>query len=154
MKNTTICYIEKNEKYLMLHRIKKQNDINRDKWIGIGGKVEDGESPHDCIIREIKEETGISPTNIRYRGLITFVSNIYETEYMHLFSCNEFEGEIISSCDEGNLEWIAINDLLDLPMWEVDKIFLSLLKKENRFFSLKLVYTEDTLTSYSLHINE
>ena len=154
MKNTTICYIEKNEKYLMLHRIKKQNDINRDKWIGIGGKVEDGESPHDCIIREIKEETGISPTNIRYRGLITFVSNIYETEYMHLFSCNEFEGEIISSCDEGNLEWIAINDLLDLPMWEGDKIFLSLLKKENRFFSLKLVYTEDTLTSYSLHINE
>ena len=154
MKNTTLCYIEKDEKYLMLHRIKKQNDINRDKWIGIGGKVEDGESPHDCIIREIKEETGISPTNIRYRGLITFVSNIYETEYMHLFSCNEFEGEIISSCDEGNLEWIAINDLLDLPMWEVDKIFLSLLKKENRFFSLKLVYTEDTLTSYSLHINE
>ena len=154
MKNTTLCYIEKNEKYLMLHRIKKQNDINRDKWIGIGGKVEDGESPHDCIIREIKEETGISPTNIRYRGLITFVSNIYETEYMHLFSCNEFEGEIISSCDEGNLEWIAINDLLDLPMWEGDKIFLSLLKKENRFFSLKLVYTEDTLTSYSLHINE
>ena len=154
MKNTTLCYIEKDEKYLMLHRIKKQNDINRDKWIGIGGKVEDGESPHDCIIREIKEETGISPTNIRYRGLITFVSNIYETEYMHLFSCNEFEGEIISSCDEGNLEWIAINDLLDLPMWEGDKIFLSLLKKENRFFSLKLVYTEDTLTSYSLHINE
>ena len=154
MKNTTLCYIEKNEKYLMLHRIKKQNDINRDKWIGIGGKVEDGESPHDCIIREIKEETGLSPTNISYRGLITFVSNIYETEYMHLFSCNKFEGEIISNCDEGNLEWIAINDLLDLPMWEGDKIFLSLLKKEKRFFSLKLVYTEDTLTSYSLHINE
>ena len=154
MKNTTLCYIEKDGRYLMLHRIKKKNDINRDKWIGIGGKIESGESPHDCIEREILEETGLTAKNLCYRGLITFVSNIYETEYMHLFTCREFTGEIIDSCDEGALEWISKEELYCIPMWEGDKIFLKLLDTEPRFFSLKLVYNNDTLASYSLHINE
>ena len=154
MKHTTLCYIEKDGKYLMLHRIKKENDINRDKWVGIGGKLESGESPHDCIKREIAEETGLIAKRLFYRGLITFVSDVYETEYMHLFSCNEFSGEIISSCDEGVLEWIPKKDLFNIPMWEGDKIFLRLLETEPRFFSLKLVYKGDFLASYSLYVNE
>ena len=152
MKNTTLCYIEKDDAYLMIHRVKKKNDENKDKWIGIGGKLEAGESPFDCARREVLEETGLTLENIRYRGIITFVSNIYGTEYMHLFSSDSFVGEIKKDCDEGNLEWIKKQDLYSLPMWEGDKIFLELLDTEERFFSLKLVYEGDTLIEDTLDL--
>ena len=152
MKNTTLCYIEKDGAYLMIHRVKKKNDENKDKWIGIGGKLEAGESPFDCARREVLEETGLTLENIRYRGIITFVSNIYGTEYMHLFSSDSFVGEIKKDCDEGNLEWIKKQNLYSLPMWEGDKIFLELLDTEERFFSLKLVYEGDTLIEDTLDL--
>ncbi len=150
MKSTTLCYIEKDSKYLMLHRIKKVNDENHDKWIGIGGKLESGESPFDCARREIYEETALTPSLLSYRGLITFVSDEYGTEYMHLFSCREFTGEVKKDCDEGVLEWIEKDALLSLPIWEGDKIFLRLLECEKRFFSLKLVYRGDKLVNHVL----
>ena len=150
MKNTTLCYIEKDGAYLMIHRVKKKNDENKDKWIGIGGKFEPGESPFDCVRREVLEETGLSVPSLKYRGIITFVSNEYGTEYMHLFSADVFEGQIKSDCDEGNLEWIDKQKLFSLPMWEGDRIFLELLDKENRFFSLKLVYDKDRLIDHKL----
>ena len=144
-KNTTLCYIERDGAYLMLHRTKKTNDENYDKWIGIGGKFESFESPYDCVIREAKEETGLTLTSLRYRGIVTFVSDQFPVaEYMHLFTANEFTGDILD-CDEGELEWIKIGDLLQLPMWEGDKIFLDLLQTEEPFFSLKLVYEGETL---------
>ena len=152
MKNTTLCYIEKDGAYLMIHRVKKKNDENKDKWIGIGGKLEAGESPFDCARREVFEETGLTLTALRYRGIITFVSDLYGTEYMHLFSSNAFSGEIRPECDEGNLEWIKKANLFSLPMWEGDKIFLNLLDTEDRFFSLKLVYEGDKLIDHSLDI--
>jgi len=152
VKNTTLCYIEKNGSYLMLHRIKKENDENRDKWIGIGGKFEDRESPFDCVRREVEEETGLALLNPRYRGIVTFVSDRYGTEYMHLFSATDFSGTVKNVCDEGNLEWINKNDIITLPMWEGDKIFLRLLETEERFFSLKLVYVGEKLVSHSLDI--
>ena len=152
MFNTTLCYIEKDGKYLMLHRVKKENDINRDKWIGIGGKFEKDESPFDCVKREIKEETGLKVTNPKYRGVITFISDVCDTEYMHLFTADEFEGELISSCDEGNLEWVEKVKVTKLPIWEGDKIFLDLLSTESRFFSLKLVYKKDKLVFHELNI--
>ena len=145
MKNTTLCYIEKDGKYLMLHHIRKENDENRDKWIGIGGKFEAGESPEDCVLREVKEETGLTLTDYRYRGIVTFVSDVWPTEYMHLFTATDYEGVIREDCDEGVLDWIAKQDLLALPMWEGDRIFLRLLDEDVPFFSLKLVYKGDTL---------
>lgn len=150
MKNTTLCYIEKDGAYLMMHRIKKENDENRDKWIGIGGKLETGESPYDCARREILEETGVSPLNLRYRGIITFVSDLYGTEYMHLFTARGYKGEINYDCDEGRLEWVKKEIVPTLPIWEGDKIFLSLLDTEDKFFSLKLVYEGDRLVSHTL----
>jgi 8-oxo-dGTP diphosphatase len=150
MKNTTLCYVEKDGKYLMLHRIKKENDENRDKWIGIGGKFESGESPFDCARREILEETGLKANKLIYKGIVTFVSDEYGTEYMHLFTCRDFFGTVIEDCDEGVLEWIDKNALLALPMWEGDKIFLSLLDSEERFFSLKLQYEKDKLVAHTL----
>lgn len=144
MKNSSLCYIEKDGKYLMLHRIKKENDINHDKWIGIGGKFEDKESPEDCVLRETKEETGLTLTKYKYRGIVTFISDIYETEYMHLFTASGFTGNI-SECDEGVLEWIDKKVLYDLTLWEGDKIFLDLISKECPFFSLKLEYQGDNL---------
>ena len=152
MKSTALCYIEKDGAYLMLHRIKKENDENRDKWIGIGGKLEEGESPYDCARREIKEETGLKAEKLRYRGIVTFVSDTYGTEYMHLFHTDAFTGEIKSDCDEGVLEWIGKDKLLSLPMWEGDKIFLSLLDTDTPFFSLKLVYKGERLVSHTLEI--
>ncbi len=146
MKQTTVCYIERDGKYLMLHRVKKENDANRDKWIGIGGKLEYGESPFDCVRREVREECGLTLNSLRYRGIITFVSNEFGTEYMHLFSSSDFEGKILETCDEGVLEWIEKERLLSIPMWEGDKIFLRLLDSESRFFSLKLVYEGERLT--------
>lgn len=152
MKNTTLCYIEKDGKYLMMHRTKKENDENRDKWVGIGGKLEEGESPHDCIFREIKEETDLAAQSLKYRGLITFVSDIYGTEYMHLFTCSNFSGKIKEYCNEGVLEWIEKEKIQSLPIWEGDKIFLRLLDTESRFFSLKLVYKGDSLISHNIDI--
>lgn len=145
MVNSTLCYIEHGGKYLMLHRVKKENDANKDKWIGIGGKFEDRESPEDCILRETKEETGLTLTSYKYRGIVTFVSDRWETEYMHLFTADGFEGELIE-CDEGELEWISREKLDSIPKWEGDKIFLDLLRKETPFFSLKLCYEGERLT--------
>ena len=153
MWNTTLCYIEKEEKYLMLHRVKKKNDMNHDKWIGIGGKLEEGESPFDCARREILEETGLKANKLSYRGIVTFVSDEYGTEYMHLFHTVDFEGEIKADCDEGNLEWIEKKKLLSLPIWEGDKIFLSLLDETVPFFSLKLCYRGDTLIAHTLELS-
>ena len=150
MKNTTVCYIEDGNKYLMIHRIKKQNDENHDKWIGIGGKLEYGESPFDCVRREVLEETGLTVEHPKYRGIITFVSSEFGTQYMHLFSADKFTGEVISDCDEGSLEWIDKSKLVDMPIWEGDKIFLKLLDTETRFFSLKLNYRGNTLVSHTL----
>lgn len=144
MINSTLCYIEKDNKYLMLHRVKKQNDLNQDKWIGIGGKFEDKESPEDCLLREAKEETGLTLTGYRYRGIVTFISDVWPTEYMHLFTADAYEGTI-KECDEGVLEWIEKEKLLSLKLWEGDKIFLRLLDSDQPFFSLKLQYEGDDL---------
>ena len=150
-KNTTLCYIERDGAYLMLHRTKKANDENHDKWIGIGGKFEAFESPYDCVLREAQEETGLTLTSLRYRGIVTFVSDqMPVAEYMHLFTADAFTGEV-RECDEGDLEWIFIEDLLKLPMWEGDKIFLRLLQTNEPFFSLKLVYEGETLREARLN---
>ena len=150
MLNTTLCYIEKDGAYLMIHRIKKQKDMNKDKWIGVGGKFEAEESPFDCARREIFEETGLKIRNLRYRGIVTFVSNEYGTEYMHLFTSNEYDGEINYDCDEGKLEWVKKEEINSLPIWEGDKIFFKLLDEESRFFSLKLCYEGDKLVSSTI----
>ena len=143
-KLTTLCYIEKDEKYLMLHRVLK----NKDKWIGVGGHFEKGESPEDCLLREVKEETGLTLTSYRFRGLITFTFSSQgretDTEYMCLYTANGYEGELIS-CSEGNLEWVNKKDIFSLKLWEGDKIFFRLLQEERQFFSLKLVYQDDEL---------
>ena len=136
---STLCYIEKDHKYLMLHRVVKKNDVNKDKWIGVGGHFEEGESPEECILREVKEETGYTLTSYRYRGLVTFVFADVEMEYMSLFTADGFEGEPIP-CNEGVLEWVDIEDVWNLNLWEGDKIFFRLLDEEIPFFSLKLVY--------------
>lgn len=149
MKQTTLCYLERGDSYLMLHRVKKEHDVNKDKWIGVGGRFEDKESPIDCMKREIKEETGFCVKAYRYRGIVTFVSDVCETEYMHLFTVTDWDGTQIV-CDEGDLEWIKKEDLYALPMWEGDKIFLKLLFDDAPFFSLKLVYRGDTLVSHQL----
>ncbi len=145
MLNTSLCYIERNGCYLLLHRIKKQNDINHDKWIGIGGKFNEGESPEDCVRRETREETGLELDNLRYCGIVTFLSDgMAETEFMHLFKATEFSGEI-RECDEGVLEWIPKEKFAELPHWDGDRIFLTLLDREAPFFSLKLTYRGDRL---------
>ena len=148
MKNTSLCYIEKDGAYLMLHRTKKENDENKDKWVGIGGKFEYGETPFDCVRREIFEETGLTSQKLRYRGIVTFVSDMYGTEYMHLFTCSEYSGTMKEECDEGYPKWVKKEDVYSLPIWEGDKIFFRLLKENTPFFSLKLVYEGDKLASY------
>lgn len=150
MKNTSLCYIEREGKYLMLHRTKKVNDENHDKWIGVGGKFEEGESPEECMLREVQEETGLTLTAWRYRGIVTFVSDEWGGEYMHLFTADGYTGEI-RSCDEGELEWIEKQRLLALPIWEGDKIFLRLLDSDQPFFSLKLCYEGERLVSAALN---
>lgn len=140
---TTLCYIEKDGRTLMLHRVKKKNDMNHDKWIGVGGKFEYGESPEECMLREVREETGLTVTDWAYRGIVTFVSQDW-CEYMHLFTASEFTGEV-RACDEGTLEWVETDKLTQLPIWEGDKVFLRLLKEKEPFFSLKLVYDEERL---------
>lgn len=144
MINSTLCYLERGDAYLMLHRVKKKGDLNHDKWIGVGGKFEDGESPEDCILRETWEETGLTLMDYRYRGLVTFVSDEAPTEYMHLFTATGWTGTP-HPCDEGELAWIKKAELRGLPMWEGDKIFLRLLEENVPFFSLKLQYQGDRL---------
>ncbi|WP_026509701.1 MULTISPECIES: NUDIX hydrolase [unclassified Butyrivibrio] len=164
MEITTLCYIEKDNKYLMLHRIKKKNDINEGKWIAPGGHLENGESPDDCVRREVLEETGLTLNSARFRGIVTFISkpakelevaadgNVNEaftkdiTDYMCLFTSDDFDGELID-CDEGTLEWISKDSLLDINLWKGDLIFLDLIKNPDQpFFSLKLTYEGGELT--------
>ena len=147
--NTTLIYIEKDKKYLMLHRTKKENDINKDKWIGIGGHLENGESPEEGIQREVTEETGLRLLQYQYRGIITFVYN-QQTEYMHLFTSNSFEGTL-TDCDEGELAWVDKQQLLQYPLWPGDRIFLKLITESCPFFSLKLVYQNDLLIQAKLN---
>lgn len=143
---TTLCYIEQDGKYLMMHRIKKQKDINKDKWVGIGGHFENGESPEECLLREAKEETGLTLTSYKLRGIITFISDHLEgdAEYMFLYTASAFTGEILE-CDEGNLEWIAKEEVYNLPIWEGDKLFFHYLEEDRAFFSLKLRYIGNQL---------
>jgi len=150
MFNCTLCYIEnEREEYLMLHRVKKKNDVNQDKWIGVGGKFEDKESPEECLLREVKEETGLTLTDYRFRGIVTFASDGWETEYMHLYTASGYEGAI-KECDEGNLEWVKKSEVENLPIWEGDKIFFRLLEEKRPFFSLKLSYEGDKLVYAAL----
>lgn len=151
MRNTSLCYIERDGRYLMLHRVKKELDENRDKWIGVGGKFEEGESPEECMLREVREETGLTLLSWRYRGIVTFVSDEWGTEYMHLFTSEDFRGTLRDDCAEGTLEWIEKPRLLSLPIWEGDKIFLGLLETDEPFFSLKLRYTGDRLVEAVLN---
>ena len=148
--NSTLIYLERGDEYLMLHRTKKENDLNHDKWLGVRGKFEDGESPEDCALRETREETGLTLTRWRYRGLVTFVSDRYETEYMHLFTADGWTGTP-KEWDEGELAWIKKSELLKLRLWEGDKIFLRLLDTDEPFFSLKLKYEGDTLVLAQLN---
>ena len=141
---TTLCYPERGGKYLLLHRTKKENDENRDKWIGIGGKFEPGESPEDCLRREVYEETGLTLTAWRFRGIVTFVSDVWPCEYMHLYTASDWTGEL-RSCDEGELAWIDKRELCGLTLWQGDRLFLRLLEQETPFFSLKLEYTGEVL---------
>lgn len=150
MINTTLCYIERGDEYLMLHRVKKKNDINKDKWIGLGGKFEEDESPEECLLREVYEESGLTLTSWRYRGIVTFVNTQCESEFMHLFTADGFEGEPLD-CNEGVLEWIKKSELMKLTLWEGDKIFLRLLDSDEPFFSLKLCYDGDELVSAKLN---
>lgn len=149
--NTTLCYIENSGAYLMMHRVKKKNDENHDKWIGIGGHIEPGEDPYDCIIRETREETGLTLENPEYRGLITFVLGERDYEFMHLFYADRYSGELLSDCSEGELCWLPKEKLRSLPLWEGDFLFLALLERRTPFFSLKLCYDRDgNLLSHTL----
>ncbi len=150
---STLCHIISDDKYLMMHRVKKKNDINKDKWIGVGGKFEYGESPDECLLREVKEETGLTLLNYSFRGIVTFIYGEDVVEYMHLYTADKFEGELID-CDEGELVWVPIKEVCNLPIWEGDKIFFRLLEENNGFFSLKLVYDlNDNLIDTELHMN-
>ena len=163
MRNTTLCYIEKNGQYLMLHRIKKDQDQSRGKWLGIGGKFEDRESPDECLLREVSEETGLTLTSYRLRGIVTFISDIYETEYMFLYTADGYKGELFEEadgsvtpmrvgkkipCNEGVLKWVDIEAVPSLELWEGDRIFLERLRTTDEFFTLKLCYEGDSLISY------
>ena len=150
MHNSTLCYILRGDEVLMLHRVKKEQDINRDKWIGIGGKFEFEESPDECLLREAKEETGLTLTSWRCRGIVTFLNEGGEGDYMYLFTADGFQGEM-TECDEGNLEWISREFLGTLPMWEGDKIFLDLLWQDAPFFLLTLRYRNDRLVEAVLN---
>jgi len=144
--NTTLCYLEQDGAWLMMHRIKKEQDLNKDKWIGVGGKFEPFESPEECLCREVREEAGLTLRRWQYRGIVTFVLDQL-TEYMHLFTADRWEGEMIpgDACREGVLEWVPKSRVPQLPIWEGDKIFFRLLEQRRPFFSLKLVYRRDRL---------
>lgn len=141
---TTLCYIEKDDQYLMLHRVSKENDINKDKWIGVGGHFEPDESPEECLLREVREETGFTLTSYRFRGIVTFISDKWQTEYMCLYTADGVEGEM-AECEEGVLTWVPKSEIENLTIWEGDKIFLKLLADEAPFFSLKLRYEGEKL---------
>lgn len=147
MRLTTLCYIERDGAYLMLHRTKKENDQSHDKWLGVGGKFEEDESPEECMLREVKEETGLTLTEYAFRGIVTFVSDEWETEYMHLFTATGYEGAI-GACDEGTLEWIPKDEVPKLNLWEGDRLFLQRLLGSRDFFSLKVVYQGDHLVEW------
>lgn len=150
MKQTTLCYLEREGQFLMLHRVKKENDASHGKWIGVGGKCEADESPDECMLREVREETGLEVRQWRYRGIVTFVSDVWPNEYMHLFTASQWVGEE-AECDEGVLRWVDKRRLFDLSLWEGDRIFLRLLMDPDRpFFSLKLVYRGDSLFAAKL----
>ena len=146
---TTLCYIEKDDSYLMLHRIKKKQDVNEGKWIGVGGHFEENESPENCLLREVKEETGLTLTSWRFRGIVTFIAKGWPTEYMCLYTADGFEGTL-RECDEGELAWIGKDELLTKKLWAGDRIFLHLLAEDAPFFSLKLVYRGEELTAAEL----
>ena len=146
---TTLCYIEKDDKYLMLHRVKKENDLNHDKWVGVGGKFEPDETPEECMLREVREETGLTLTKYQFRAILTFLSDEWETEYIHLYTASEFTGTLLE-CDEGNLEWIPKSEIDKLKLWEGDKIFFKLLRETKDFFSLKLRYEGEKLVETKL----
>jgi len=150
MHNSTLCYILRDDQVLMLHRVKKKNDINKDKWIGIGGKFDFEESPDECLLREAKEETGLTLTSWRCRGVVTFLNAGGEGEYMYLFTADGFEGEL-TECSEGDLQWISREAVMGLPTWEGDRIFLELLWQDAPFFLLTLRYDHDTLTEAVLN---
>ncbi len=150
--NTTLCYIERDQHVLMLHRIKKEKDINRGKWIGVGGHFEAGESPDDCLMREVYEETGLTLTSYRFRGIVTFAYEGNETEYMFLYTADGFTGALNEVCSEGELSWVEKKDILTLNLWEGDRIFLKLLAEDAPVFSLKLNYDrQDRLTGAVLN---
>ena len=144
MNFTTLCYIEKENKYLMLHRTSKKKDGNKDKWIGVGGHFEEGESPEECLLREVKEETGLELTSYQFRGIVTFISDEWPDEYMCLYTADKYTGDI-GNCDEGELVWVEKGKIMNLNIWEGDKIFLKLLIENQPFFSLKLEYKGDKL---------
>ena len=150
MNFTTLCYIEKGNKYLMLHRISKKKDGNKDKWIGVGGHFEKGESPEECLLREVKEETGLELTSYQFRGIVTFISDEWPDEYMCLYTADRYTGDI-GNCDEGELVWVEKEKIMDLNIWEGDKIFLKLLMENQPFFSLKLEYKGDKLINTVLN---
>ena len=147
---TTLCYIEKEDSYLMMHRVKKEKDINKDKWVGVGGHFEANETPEECLLREVKEETGLTLTSWKLRGIITFMTDICQTEYMFLYTADGYEGDMIE-CNEGNLEWVKKSDVYHLPIWEGDKVFFRLLEEGEAFFSLKLRYEGDKLVETVLN---
>ena len=150
MNFTTLCYIEKENKYLMLHRTSKKKDGNKDKWIGVGGHFEKGESPEECLLREVKEETGLELTSYQFRGIVTFISDEWPDEYMCLYTADRYTGDI-GNCDEGELVWVEKGKIMDLNIWEGDKIFLKLLTENQPFFSLKLEYKGDKLVNIVLN---
>lgn len=147
---TTLCYIENGDSYLMMHRVKKDHDVNKDKWIGVGGHFEAGESPEECLLREVKEETGLILTSFRFRGIVTFTADEGETEYMCLYTADQYKGSL-SDCSEGSLEWVNKNQILNLNLWEGDKIFFDLLDADVPFFSLKLEYQNNCLREACLN---
>lgn len=151
MRLTTLCYLEQDGAYLMLHRPSRASDPNRDKWIGIGGKFQEGESPEECLLRECREETGLWLTDYRCRGLVTFVSDHFGTEYMHLYTATAWTGVLAETCREGTLEWVPLERLPALPMWAGDRIFLDLLAANGPYFSLKLCYRGEALTAAALN---
>ena len=149
MIDSSLCYLLRGDEVLMMHRTRKENDMNRDKWIAVGGRFEDGESPEGCALREVKEETGLTMTDPCYRGVVTFISDVYETERMHLFTCEHWTGEM-TDCDEGELVWLPKAEMNSLPMWEGDRIFHRLMDEGVPFFELELVYSGEKLLSASL----